>query len=409
VTERSVFFLWSLFQQLVRRNFAVGLEEYEAARRALRAGFGWSSRDELREVLRALWASSREESAVISALFEQYAIPDWNLTTPQPSPTDSATPEIPQVSFGESETDAGRQLSSDSPETNPINPESPELITTGRLPPLSSEDMPKLPFSHVFLTQYPVSFRDVAQTWRRLRWPVREGAATELDVEATVARRSRSGVATAPVLRPRRRNQARVLLLIDRKGSMAPFHRYVDEIRAAIVQAGRLGAVGCYYFHDIPLAGADLTLLGRLDGRMPTGVDTLLHDINALTEGEFYSDPELLIPRPAKTIFEEWPTDTAIVVLSDGGAARGRFDMVRLLDSIASLKGLLTVTSRLVWLNPVPKAQWGRSTAGQIARYVPMFPLDRDGMHRAVNVLRGQPFVLERSLTGANQSREMVA
>ena len=65
-------FLWTLFQQLRRRGFALGPEEYEAVRSALRAGFGWSSRRELREVCSALWAKSREERAVIAALFDQH-------------------------------------------------------------------------------------------------------------------------------------------------------------------------------------------------------------------------------------------------------------------------------------------------------------------------------------------------
>ena len=40
MSEKPEFFLWSLFQQLVRRNFAIGLAEYEAVRQALRAGYG---------------------------------------------------------------------------------------------------------------------------------------------------------------------------------------------------------------------------------------------------------------------------------------------------------------------------------------------------------------------------------
>ena len=52
------FFLWALFQQLVRRKFAIGLDEYGAVMRALHAGFGWTSRDELRQVLCSLWATS---------------------------------------------------------------------------------------------------------------------------------------------------------------------------------------------------------------------------------------------------------------------------------------------------------------------------------------------------------------
>ena len=90
----------------------------------------------------------------------------------------------------------------------------PETASMGGLPPLRLSELPVLPYRHVFLPQYPVSFRAVAQAWRRLRWPVREGPATELDVDATVQRRCSLGVVSPPVLRPRRRNRAKLLLLV---------------------------------------------------------------------------------------------------------------------------------------------------------------------------------------------------
>jgi len=91
-----------------------------------------------------------------------------------------------------------------------------------------------------------------------------EGPATELgrgrDHTATV----RPGVVSPPVLRPRRRNRAKLLLLVDRQGSMAPFHSYVDEVCRAIRGAGRLRQVDLFYFHDTPLEGADSSVLEPL-------------------------------------------------------------------------------------------------------------------------------------------------
>ena len=45
----------------------------------------------------------------------------------------------------------------------------PETASMSGLPPLRLSDLPVLPYRHVFLPQYPVSFRAVAQAWRRLR------------------------------------------------------------------------------------------------------------------------------------------------------------------------------------------------------------------------------------------------
>ena len=85
---------------------------------------------------------------------------------------------------------------------------------------------------------------------------------------------------------------------------------------------------------------------------------------------------------------------SVVVVMSDG------YDTdppERLAGELARLKKR---ARRLVWLNPLPADTWAGSTAGELARHVPMFPMDRLGMYRAVDVLRGHPIALERPLTG---------
>jgi uncharacterized protein with von Willebrand factor type A (vWA) domain len=198
------------------------------------------------------------------------------------------------------------------------------------------------------------------------------------------------------VLRPRRRNRAQLLLLVDRQGSMAPFHAYVDSVCETIGQAGRLRRVGQFYFHDTPLEGAEPALLEPLRGQLFPSLDPVLAEVRPLVDGELFEDRDLLSPRPARAVLAQHAPGAAVVVVSDAGAARGRYDLLRLLDTVAFLKGLRALTSRIVWLNPQPAAAWAGSTAAQLARHLPMFPMDRAGMHRAVNVLRGQPFAVEK-------------
>ena len=398
------FFLWTLFQQLRRRGFTLGPEEYEAVRSALRAGFGWSSRRELREVCSALWAKSREERAVVAALFDQHVTSDWRLDVDTAgSPAVEAEP-VPVTAEGPvPERD---ELALVPPEREPEGLV-PGTASMGGLPPLTLSELPVLPYQHVFLPQYPVSFRAVAQAWRRLRWPVREGPATELDVDATVQRRSDLGVVSPPVLRPRRRNRAKLLLLVDRQGSMTPFHSYVDEVCRAIRQAGRLRQVGVFYFHDTPLEGADASILEQLQGQLFPSLDPVLADVPSLIQGTLMIDSDLMMPALAHEVISEHGRGAAVVIFSDGGAARGRFDLLRLLDTVAFLKGAREWSYRLVWLNPLPPTAWSGSTAAEIARHIPMFSMDRDGMYRAVNVLRGQPFQVEKPLTVSAYDHEL--
>ena len=253
----------------------------------------------------------------------------------------------------------------------------PATSSTGRLPPLQLGEMPALPYDHVFLPQYPVNFRAAAQAWRRLRWPVREGPAIELDVDATIARRSRVGMVTPPVLRPRRRNRARLLLLVDRQGSMAPFHDYVEEVCQAISQAGRLRQVATFYFHDVPLEGTDPALLEGLG--LFDNLDSILAEIPPLIDGELFADKDLAIPVSARLVLSEHARGAAVLIVSDAGAARGNYDLRRLLDTIAFLKGLHEFADRGV-LAQSPAV--GRMGAEQRHRDRPA-PADvRDGSGR---------------------------
>ena len=398
VPADSEFFLWTLFQQLLRRGFPLGLDEYGAAMDALSAGFGWSSRRELREVLSAIWAKSREERAVLGALLEQHLVEDWDLAAAEVR-SDGGTSGDTTATPIESTPDPSTAANTQQDDTSSPPPSVTIASRTGRLPPLKLGELPSRPYTHVFLPQYPVSYRTVAQAWRRLRWPVREGPATELDVDATVRRRSRRGVASPPALRARRTNRAELLLLVDRQGSMTPFHGFVESMTDAIVQAARFRRVGLFYFHDTPLEGADTGILASLAPQLFASFDGVLADIAPLVDGSFFEDPFLRDPCAADRVLRDHARGAAVVIVSDAGAARGKHDPVRLLDTIAVLKGLKTFTNRLVWLNPVAPGAWAQNTAAQIARHIPMFPMDRDGMHRAVNVLRGQPVNLEKPLS----------
>jgi uncharacterized protein with von Willebrand factor type A (vWA) domain len=248
----------------------------------------------------------------------------------------------------------------------------------------------------VLVPRYPVSERAVAQAWRRLRRPVRTGPAGELDVAATVARRSRTGVVSPPVLVPRRRNSARLLLLVDVGGSMRPYQDLAEHVCGAIRRAGRLDRLDVAYFHNLPAPSADRMLLDELPDPFGRRVDQILRRIRHLDDGRVYADPRLREPGSLATLLDGLDGHTAAAVVSDAGAARGHFDSVRLIDSIALLKAVRNRCGTPVWLNPAPQERWARTTAEQIRRHVPMYPLARkDGLDQAVGVLRGRPATVE--------------
>ena len=377
----------SLFIALRRRGFELTLDDVETLRLALRAGFGWESRQALCALLAALWAKSRQEQALLTQLFAQVIPVDileaWQMT---PAAAEPQAPTAPTVTV---------QLPSRATAPTVVETRPPSGRSLGNIP-LDEALLSRRPL--LLLPHFPLTAREVAQAWRRLRRSVREGPRVELDINATIAQRSRLGLVTSAVLVPRRRNAARLLLLVDREGSMTPFHSFVAHVCEAICHAGHLEQVQTYYFYDQPATGADRTLLDRLaPGPRPT-LDALLPDLPPLQRGVIYNDAGLDCPWPVEGLLAQLTGMTAVVVCSDAGAARGQYDLERLLDTVAFLKALRLHTPHVVWLNPLPSPYWTGSTAAQLARHVPMFPLDRAGMHRAVQVLRGGQYAVERPL-----------
>jgi uncharacterized protein with von Willebrand factor type A (vWA) domain len=97
-------------------------------------------------------------------------------------------------------------------------------------------------------------------------------------------------------------------------------------------------------------------------------------------------------------VLQKYAADAFVVVISDAGAVRKYYNVVRLLDTISFIKALRAYTLNYVWLNPLPKSYWKDNTAAEIARHVPMFPLNREGIQQAVNVLRGHQYIIEKLL-----------
>jgi hypothetical protein len=380
-------FLWELFQKLRRRGFPLTPDDYEALRQSLQAGFGWSSKEALRDLCNSLWAKSRQEQEILTALFNQLAPKneDWQLSSVQ----------------AEKDFDATNSSKKEQHQDIPEFQEREEIVTESRrgLPPISLKDVQLSERRFIFVPQFPLTYREVAQAWRRLRRPVRVGPPTELDVESTIARRCQQGVAASVVLRPRRRNVARLLLLVDRQGSMTAFHRFCQEVCRAIQQAGRLEETAIYYFHNVPAEGADEQVLELLsDDKLFPVLDEILPQITPLKTGYLYEDPDLLSPIGLEEVLQKYASDAFVVMISDAGAVRKFYNVVRLLDTISFIKALRAYTLNYVWLNPLPKSYWKDNTAAQIARHVPMFPLNREGIQQAVNVLRGHQYIIEKPL-----------
>lgn len=206
----------------------------------------------------------------------------------------------------------------------------------------------------------PVTRRQMKQSWRSLRRMARQGPPTDLDVEATVQQVARQGVLLAPVLCARRINRAKVLLLIDHDGSMVPFHGLSQRLVETTMQGGRLTEAGVYYFRNCPV-------------------------------NKLFRDPSFQFADPLERVLQAVRSDYAgILLVSDGGAACGRWNPRRLDLTDQFLTKAFRQVRYIAWLNPMPQYRWTGTTAEGIAKQVPMFEFNRGGLEQAIGVLQGQ-------------------
>lgn len=360
--------LYPVFEHLRRHGVPIGVSEYLDVVASVRQGVGLESVGHLRRFCRLLWAKSQEDQELFDIAFAQWVEPRLRTARGTQLPEPPSNNDIPEKFPEESampEPTPGKEEAGSAVEPVTTSREAAQqnVLQLGLLRPRWDFEMDAGSLSprYQLTPRFPLGRREMSAAWRHLRRLQRVGPPEELDVETTIQDISKTGLFLGPALRPRRRNQARLVVLVDRSDSMAPFAPLVDVLIEAILHGGLLGQTHLYYFHDCP-------------------------------ESLLYAQPALTGVLPLQDVLTTQAKGNGVLIVSDAGSARGYYDEQRLRNTGAFLQALSLHTYTYAWLNPVPPRRWTATTAQDIARSVPMFPLSRDGLGDIVNILRGQPF-----------------
>jgi uncharacterized protein with von Willebrand factor type A (vWA) domain len=218
-----------------------------------------------------------------------------------------------------------------------------------------------------YRTDMTLDLRQLKVSLRRLRQLTRSGDATELDLDQTIDETCKNAGEIELVFRPPRRNDVRLLLLMDVGGTMEPYFEPVSQLLTALHEDHSLRAFQPYYFHNCiydqvyssaRMLRADAVptgdILRRLDSRWKVMLvgDAAMHPAE-LMEPYGNIDPRRTSPTPG----------------------------VLWLHRIASH------FDRSVWLNPEGPAYWHVHTVRMIRRLFPMFHLSVDGLTEALHAL----------------------
>lgn len=201
---------------------------------------------------------------------------------------------------------------------------------------------------------------------RRLRRFAREGAAEELDLDGTIAGTARNAGWLDLKLVPQRRNNVKVLMLLDVGGSMDDHIARVEELFSAA--RGEFQHLEVYYFHNCPYESLWQNNARRQAQRIPT-VDVLR---------KYNADWRLIVVGDA--------TMSPYEILQPGGSVEHYNDEA----GAVWLRRLLDAWPKAVWLNPEPAAYWQYRQSIALLRdlmHDRMYSVSVAGIEQAMRVL----------------------
>jgi uncharacterized protein with von Willebrand factor type A (vWA) domain len=210
--------------------------------------------------------------------------------------------------------------------------------------------------------------RRVDLALRLLRELGREGAPAELDLDETIDETARNAGELEVVMRPPKRNRAKVLLLMDVGGSMDPYAHLVSQLFTAASRNGRFARFRSYYFHNC------------------------VYD-------SVYEDARFFKPLAVADLLAESDREEKLVLVGDAAmhpselldGAGSLYHYTR--HATAGIEWMRRIREHFrhsAWLNPEPLEYWGQTTIQILQKLYPMYPLTIQGLHDAVrSLIRG--------------------
>ena len=208
--------------------------------------------------------------------------------------------------------------------------------------------------------------RNIKVALRRLRRFARQGAATELDLDGTIAGTARNGGWLDLHLRPERHNAIKVLLFLDIGGSMDDHIAACEELFSAA--RSEFKHLEHFYFHNCIYEGLWKDNRRRHSEKMSTW--DVLH-----TYGPDYK--VVIVGDASMSPYE---------VSSAGGSVEHWNEE----SGKTWLNRLRQTWAHTVWLNPLPEKHWTYTPSIRMIQEIigqRMFPLTIDGLERAMRTL----------------------
>ncbi len=349
--------LEQLFKR-IRLDFQIGMREYLAALKAISGGWG-NSEEDLKETLLFLWCHSPSQQ-------EQF-LAEWNAVKISLKKTEFNNKEKTKLKDQKpqedrNQTQEDRNKSQIEKKIIPQETKSKECKSNHNFKTIPT----RAPFITMNLespialkTDFPLTRRSMIYHWQYLNLPIKDGIKDIFNIDKTIEQSAQQGFFLYPIYTYRETNHAHLLLLIDNLGSMTPFHCLTRELVKTANYESTLQNLDIYYFHNVPTTS-------------------------------IYLDPYLIKPVLLTKVLEKCHRETSVLIISDGGAARGYRTLKRIQATTKFLLELREKTNYIAWLNPMPKNRWQKTSAQFIADRVSMYPINNQGMSNAIDTILGK-------------------
>ncbi|EDM79874.1 hypothetical protein PPSIR1_22571 [Plesiocystis pacifica SIR-1] len=219
--------------------------------------------------------------------------------------------------------------------------------------------------------------RQLGTALRRLRRLQRKGGIEELDIDMTVDETARNCGDLEIVMRPPRKNDVRMLLLLDVGGSMDPHAELVSRLFSAAHKHGGFKELESYYFHNCVYS-------------------------------KVYEDAAFTKPVPIDHLLRTKDANWHLCLVGDAWMHPGELMMTssnfwtldRAPSGLRCLAKLADHFPRSGWINPEPERLWDAPTISEIRRVFPMYTLTVAGIDQMVEAMRRPPQAARRSHIG---------
>ncbi len=221
-----------------------------------------------------------------------------------------------------------------------------------------------------YRTDQQLDVRQLKVSLRRLRQLTRTGQATELDLDETIDETCRNAGEIELVFRAPRRNNVRLLLLMDVGGTMDPYFEPVSRLLTALHEYHGLRELKSYYFHNCIYDNVYSS--GRLTKANAVPTADILRRLDSRWKVAIVGDAGM---HPAE-------------LLEPYGCIDPRQESAT--PGIVWLQRIADHFERIAWINPDNRAYWnGSHTCRIVQRQFPMFHLSVDGITEAMQALVG--------------------